>query len=71
MALNRALHFNRFSLNVHNAQIIELSLSVCDMVYFNQGRRNEFNIGGDTYRKPDRSFNGLKDTFANVKENTF
>ena len=67
MALNRALHFNRFSLNVHNAQIIELSLSVSDMVYLNQGRRNEFN----TYRKPDRSFNGLKDTFANVKENTF
>ena len=41
------------------------------MVYLNKGRRNEFNIGGDTYRKPDRSFNGLKDTFANVKENTF
>ena len=30
----------------------------------NQGRRNEFNIGGDTYRKPDISINGSKRNMA-------
>ena len=50
-------HISEYSIMVKPIMNIKTSQTMCPVSWLHAGRRNDFNIGGDTYRKLDRSVN--------------